>query len=185
MAEYYLISQLPSLDAVSDGTPIPIGEERFLELCREHLSRKALKEIENLTILPPMNPEPTSSALLGAWYEGERNLRLALGKARAEKMNKSFDIGDASMPLDILKVAGDATETENPLEAEKILFAYRLAFLEKLRPMDAFSEDYLFYYGLKLKLISRMRKFDAELGGAAYRDIYDSILNGDRTEAIQ
>ena len=31
MAEYYLISQLPSLDGISDGMPLPIGEERFLE----------------------------------------------------------------------------------------------------------------------------------------------------------
>ena len=30
MAEYYLISQLPSLDGISEATPVPITEERFL-----------------------------------------------------------------------------------------------------------------------------------------------------------
>ncbi len=29
MAEYYLISQLPSLDGISENTPIPITEEQF------------------------------------------------------------------------------------------------------------------------------------------------------------
>ena len=46
MAEYYLISQLPSLDAISDGIQIPITEERFLELCSHHLGKKTLSEIE-------------------------------------------------------------------------------------------------------------------------------------------
>ena len=33
MAEYYLIAQLPSLDGVGENMPVPITEERFLELC--------------------------------------------------------------------------------------------------------------------------------------------------------
>ena len=45
MAEYYLISQLPSLDGISEATPVPITEERFLELCSRYLSPKARKEV--------------------------------------------------------------------------------------------------------------------------------------------
>ena len=41
MAEYYLISQLPSLDGISENTPLPIDEERFFELCGQHLGKKA------------------------------------------------------------------------------------------------------------------------------------------------
>ena len=62
---------------------------------------------------------------------------------------------------------------------------YRLDFLETLRPMDSFSEDFVFYYGLKLRLLERIRKFDEESGETAYRNIYDSIMNGDRSEVIQ
>ena len=74
-------------------------------------------------------------------------------------------------------------DAENPLEAEMLLFNHRINFLESLRPMDNFSEDFVFYYGLKLKLIMRKREFDTKSGQGAYRNIYDFIINGDRLEA--
>ena len=184
MAEYYLISQLPSLDGVSEGTPLPITEERFEELCKQFLGKKGLTEFHKLTLSPSKVPEKSNSSLIETWNEGERNLRLALGKARAAKLNKPFDTENKNLPAELVKVAVTATEFESPLEAENYLSDYRLNFLEALRPMDNFSEDFIFYYGLKLKLISRLRQFDKKLGETAYKNIYDSILNGDRLEAI-
>lgn len=183
MAEYYLISQLPSLDGIGDGTPMPITEERFLELCSRFLGKKALCELENLTLLPPENAEKSTCHLIEAWNTGERNLRLALAKVRADKMNKPFDLQNRSLPFELFRIANAAVEIENPLEAENFLLRYRLGFLETLRPMDSFSEDFIFYYGLKLKLISRIRQFDANLGEATYKEIYNSILNGNKVEA--
>ena len=185
MAEYYLVSQLPSLDGINENTPLPITQERFAELCQRFLGKKAQVELEKLTLVPPRNPERSSSALIEGWNEGERSLRLALAKIRAEKAGKSFDTGNRSFAPALLQAARAAVETESPMEAEKFLNKYRLDFLETLRPMDSFSEDFVFYYGLKLKLIERIRKFDTESGEAAYRNIYDSIINGDRTEVIQ
>lgn len=185
MAEYYLISQLPSLDAVSDNAPLPITEDRFCELCGRFLKKKALREIENLTLTPPVTPEKSNSALVDAWNIGERDLRLALGKARAEKMNKAFNGQSKPFPIELIKATGTAVEIENPMEAELFLSRYRLSFLETLRPMDAFSDDFLFYYGLKLKLLLRIRQFDEKLGEAAYKNIYSSIINGDRLEDKQ
>ena len=185
MAEYYLISQLPSLDAVSDNSPLPITEERFRELCGRFLKKKALCEIENLTLTPPVLPEKSNSVLVEAWNTGERSLRLALCKARADRMGKASDVQSQSLPAELLRAAEAAVETESPLEAELFLSRYRLGFLETLRPMDAFADDYLYYYGLKLKLLLRIRQFDAKLGEAAYKNIYSSILNGDRLEDKQ
>lgn len=183
MAEYYLISQLPSLDGIGENTPLPITEERFLELCSRLLKKKAQHEVEKLTLVPPLNPEKSTSALIEAWNEGERDLRLALAKARADKMNISFDLHDKSLSGELVKTASAAVETESPLEAERFLFNYRLSFLETLRPTDNFSEDFIFYYGLKLKLLLRTRQFDAKLGEGEYRKIYNSILSGDKLEA--
>lgn len=183
MAEYYLISQLPSLDGIGESTPIPITEERFLELCRRFLEKKARDELERLTLVPPRDHERSKSALSEAWHTGERDLRLALAKVRADKMNKPFDLQNVNLPAELLKIANAAAEIENPLEAENFLLRYRLSFLETLRPMDTFSEEYVFYYALKLKLILRIRQFDKPLGEAAYKNIYKSILNGDRLEA--
>ncbi len=185
MAEYYLISQLPSLDGINENTPLPITWERYAELCQRFLGKKAQGELEKLTLIPPRNTEKSSSALIEKWNEGERSLRLALAKLRADKLNKHFDADNQSCPAGLLQSVRTAVEIENPMEAEKFLNKYRLDFLEALRPMDSFSEEFVFYYGLKLKLIERIRKFDSECGEAAYRNIYNSIMNGDRSEVIQ
>jgi hypothetical protein len=185
MAEYYLISQLPSLDGLSENVPMPITEERFLELCERFLSKKTKEALSKLTLMPPRVCENTGSQFLDKWNDGERNLRLVLGKIRAEKMNKAFDAEKIqSAPVELLQAAREAVEIENPLEAEKFLNKYRLEFLESLRPMDSFSEDFVFYYGLKLKIISRIKQFDKESGETAYKNIYSSIINGERLEVI-
>ncbi len=184
MAEYYLISQLPSLDGINENTPLPITSERFEELCGRFLGKKAQEELKKTTLLPSRNPEKSASALIEKWNEGESRLRLALARLRAEKMSKHFDAETQSFPAGLLQAARTAVEYESPMEAEKFLNKYRLDFLETLRPMDSFSEEYVYYYGLKLRLIERIRKFDSESGEAAYRNIYHSIMNGDRTEVI-
>lgn len=183
MAEYYLISQLPSLDGISENAPIPITEEQFLELCSRFLKKSVYGEVEKLTLLPPIDFKETSSVLVDRWNRGEQDLRLALGKARAEKMNKPFDLKNKNLPPQLLKVADRAVEIKNPLEAEDFLLEYRLGFLETLRPMDNFSEDFVLYYGLKLKLLLRIREFDKTIGESTYKNIYNSILGGDRLEA--
>lgn len=185
MAEYYLISQLPSLDGINETTPLPITSERFEELCRRFLGKKANAEFGKLTLAPSRVPEKTSSALIENWNNGERNLRVALAKLRADKLNKQFASDNNSFSPALLQAARAAVEIESPMEAEMFLNKYRLDFLESLRPTDSFSEEYVFYYGLKLKLIERIRKFDAQSGDAAYKKIYSSIMNADRSEVIQ
>ena len=185
MSEYYLISQLPSLDGISENVPLPITEERFFQLCNEISGKKIQNEINKITLLPSKTYEKSSSSLIEQWNNGERNLRLALAKIRADKMKKTFDIENNVLSSELLKIANMATDIESPLEAEKFLNNYRLEFLETLRPMDNFSGEFIYYYGLKLKLISHIRRFDANVGEIEYRNIYDSIMNGDGLEVIQ
>ena len=185
MAQYYLISQLPSLDAVSDSAPLPITQERFDELCARHLDQKSQRVLEQLTLLPSRDCAAGEAGFAQAWNGAERGLRLALAKIRAEKMKKTFDTQKVILSPEQLKAAAEAPALEDPLEAEKYLNRFRLAFLETLRPMDPFSLDYVFYYGIKLKLLQRIRSFDTEAGTAAYRNIYDSIIRGDNQEVTQ
>ena len=184
MAEYYLISQLPSLDGINENSPLPITEERFTELCSRFLGKKSKEAMENLTLSPSRDSESSGYPLIDAWNESERNLRFALGKVRAEKMKKTFDTQNRILPVEYIKAVSTAIEIENPMEAEKYLNRFRLEILELLRPMDGFSDDFIFYYGLKLKLLLRIRLFDKGAGEEAYKNIYNSILNGDRLEAI-
>ncbi len=185
MAEYYLISQLPSLDGVSESTPLPITEERFSELCHRFLSKRACAELDRLSLMPPKSYEKSSSDLIERWNEEERNLRLALAKIRAEKMKKPFDTENINFSHSLIQAARTAVETESPMEAEKFLNNYRLELLETLRPSDSFSENYIYYYWLKLKLLLRIRTFDTQKGEAAYRNIYNSIMNKDASEGVQ
>ena len=144
---------------------------------------KLWSEVKGLTLVPEIDFEQSGYAVVNSWNENERNLRLALAKARADKLGKTFDLQNKNLPAELIKTANAAVETENPLEAEIFLLSYRLGFLETLRPLNTFSEDYIFYYALKLKLIARIRQFDTNLGKTTYKDIYDSILDGDRLEA--
>ena len=185
MAEYYLISQLPSLDGLSDNVPVPITEERFYDVCNRILGKKAQNELSKISLVPPRTYEPTGSVVMESWNRGEQNLRLALGKARAEKLNKQFDAENRTFTADLMQTVRTAVEADSPLEAEKLLNRYRLEFLETLKPMNTFSEEFVFYYCLKLKLILRMRQFDAESGKSAYRNIYDSIMSGEELEVRQ
>ncbi len=185
MGEYYFLSQLPSLDGIGDNSALPITEDRFLELCYQYLGKKAKNEIANLTLTPPRMPEKSYSAVLEKWYEGERKLRIALAKSRAEKMKKKFDLDNEYLPTELSNFVKAVMENESPLEAEKLLNSFRLDFLETLRPMDNFSEEAVFYYGLKLKLLHRIRRFDTDIGSTAYKNIYKSIIDGDRLEDVK
>ena len=185
MAEYYLISQLPSLDGLNDNTPLPISQERFMDLCQRFLSKKAMAALEKLTPVPSRIPEDSGFQLIDSWNWGERNLRLALAKLRAEKMGKNFHADAQTFSTELLQAVRTAVDIESPMEAEKFLNRYRLEFLETLRPTTPFNEEYLLYYGLKLKLIERIRLFDTASGEIAYQNIYNSIMNGDRSEVIQ
>lgn len=182
MAEYYLISQLPSLDGIGESMPLPITVERFLGLCGEHLGKKAQIELKNMTLTPKKDLESSDSALLCEWNRRERDLRLAMAKIRAAKMQKTFDTGEFSPDPETVKTANAALGMTDPMEAEKYLDGYRLELLESLRPSDGFSLDYVYYYGLKLMLMQRARRFDADAGKTAYKNIYDSVLNGDGLE---
>ncbi len=185
MAEYYLISQLPSLDGISENSPLPITEERFAELCHRFLGKRSQEILKKITLSPPKNTVGSGSALIDDFNESERNLRFALGKVRADKMKKAFDTGNRILPVEYIKAANTVMEMENPMEAEKYLNRYRLEILETLKPLDNFSEGYVYYYGLKLKLLLRIRRFDTNAGEQAYKNIYDSIINGDKLEAKQ
>ncbi len=185
MAQYYLMAQLPSLDAVGESGPLPITEERFYELCDRFLGKRASSALYKITLSPPRTKKKSGNTLIDAFHDGERNLRLALGCVRAKKMKKDFDAELGEIPAEYLQNARTAAELKDPLASERFLNKCRLELLESLRPADPFGESSVFYYALKLKLLLRVRKFDEEAGRSAYRNIYASVLNGSEQEAEQ
>ena len=178
MNQYYLIAQLPSLDIANETTALPITEERFCELCKSNLGKKAWNALNGLTLVPKKQNKKSGYSFIDRWNKWEKNFRLVLAVARADKMKKPYEGETGEISAELLQTVRQAVELEDPLEAERYLTRVRLDFLETLRPADSFSESMLFYYALKLKLILRIQQFDKRMGQDAYRKIYGSIMYG-------
>lgn len=173
--QYYLVSQLPAIENI-DSKQLPITEKYYKDLCSRFLDAKSLKIVENLSLEPPKKEEPTGSAFLDAWNDRERCLRMALAQVRALKMKKEFDVLPGGCTADILQAARTAVGMDSPLSAEEFLNKYRMEALKSLTPIDSFSVDAVFAYGIGLMLAARMKKFDVENGKVSYHKIYDEIL---------
>ena len=140
MNQYYLIAQLPSLETAGETTALPITEERFYELCKSNLGERAWNALSGLTLVPKRQDKKSGYSFIDRWNGWERNFRLALAGARAEKMKKPFEGEKAELSGELFQKIRRAVEMEDPLEAERYLTRIRLDFLETLRPADSFSE---------------------------------------------
>ena len=179
MAYYYLVSQLPNISSAEGKSALPLNQTSFKELCGRFLSEDEKPVLNGLSLVPPKEGSSTGSVFLDTWYEKERNLRYALAQIRAQKMKKDSSPLPAGVTADIVQAARTAVGMDSPLSAEQFLYDYRIRLLDELRPLDSFSVDAVYAYGLKLLLVERMKKFDAEIGKTSYHKIYDSILDGD------
>lgn len=182
MNQYYLVSQLPGLDGLDERSSLPIHTSEFKEVCSRFLGPNGMKTLDSLSLIPNREGVSTGSELVDAWNYNERLLRLALGSVRASNMKKPFDVGDVILPSDMVQAARTAIGLGDPLAAEQYLNRYRVEALDRLRPLDSFCEDAVYYYGLKLMLLERIRTFDKQKGIDSYQRIYNSILNGDNQE---
>ena len=174
--QYYLVAQLPSFSVTDGDQKLPITVEYYKELCSRFFDAKSLKILSELSLVPPLKESSTGSDFVDTWYRRERSLRSALARVRALKMKKEADILDSSWTADIFQTARTAVGMENPLEAEHFLNQYRVDTINTIAPLDEFSVEAVFAYGLKLMLAERMRKFNVDKGFASYHTIYDNIL---------
>lgn len=174
--QYYLVSQLPDISAASEKANLPITEKYYRDLCSRFLEKEDLAVLESLSLEPPKDVVSTGSDFLDKWYDNERSLRYALVQVRAQKMKKDPGNIPVSINADIVQAARTAVGMNSPLSAEQYLYEYRLSVLNNLSPMNGFSVDAVFAYGIKLMLLERMKKFNKEKGTESYHKIYDAIL---------
>lgn len=174
--QYYLVSQLPDISSAGDKSVLPITEKYYRDLCSRFLDNENLKVLELLSLEPPKNVIKTGSVFLDKWFENERCLRFSLGQVRAQKLKKDSGPMPISCTQDIIQTARTAVGMGSPLSAEQFLFDYRISVLNNIQPLDNFSTDAVFAYGIRLMLVERMKKFDKEKGTDSYHKIYDTIL---------
>jgi len=174
---YYLVAQLPSFSTSDDANyKLPITVEYYRDLCQRFMNPKDAETAKKLSLEPPREGESTGSAFLDGWYTKERNLRLALAQLRALKMKKETKDLGSTTDGEVIQVARTATGMDSPLSAEQFLNEYRLSVLDKIAPLDIFSVDAVYNYGLRLMLAERMKKFNRDEGLTSYHKIYDEIL---------
>jgi len=176
MDYYYLVSQLPNISGSEGKSALPLSSSEFIELCCRFISEAEKKVVQELSLTPPRESTKTGSDFLDTWYEKERFLRFALAQIRAQKMKKDSVVLPSGCTADIVTAARTAVGMDSPLSAEQYLYDYRMKLLDELRPLDSFSIDAVYAYGIKLMLVERMRKFDMENGKSSYHKIYDTIL---------
>lgn len=174
--QYYLVSQLPEFTVSDDKTVLPITYEYYYDLCSRFLSKNEMKILDGLSLEPSLNDSKTGSDFVDNWNYKEKSLRLALAQIRALNMKKKFSASADSIAPDAVQAARTASGMDSPLAAEQFLNQYRLSVIESMRPTDGFSVDAVLSYGLKLKLATRMKKFDEAAGLASYKKIYNRIL---------
>ena len=171
-----MVSQLPDISAAGEKSALPITEKYYRDLCSRFFDAKQIEILNKLSLEAPKFPEPTGSDFLDKWYGFERALRYALVQVRAQKMKKDAGSVPVSISADLLQAARTAVGMDSPLSAEQFLYEFRLGVLNELQPMDYFSSDYVFAYGIRLMLLERIRKFNKEKGTDSYHKIYDTIL---------
>ena len=177
MAYYYLVAQLPNISSTESKTALPLNSSQFRELASRYISEGEKAVLDGLSLVPPKELSSTKSVFLDTWYEKERNLRFALAQIRAQKMKKDSVPLPPGCTADIITAARTAVGMDSPLSAEQFLYEYRLRLLEDIRPLDGFSIDAVYAYGVKLMLVERMRKFEVENGKTSYHSLYDNILD--------
>jgi len=173
---YYFVSQLPAFSATAEAGKLPITTDYFLDLCKRFMPKKDADVVESLSLEPPRELVATGSSFLDTWYTKERNLRMALAQIRALKMKKEAKDIPITTDGEVIQAARTATGMDSPLSAEQFLNEYRMAVLDKIAPLDNFSVDAVYNYGLHLMLAERMRKFNKDEGLTSYRKLYDEIL---------
>lgn len=174
--QYYLMSQLPDISAAAEKATMPITEKYYRDLCSRFLDKKQLSVLEGLSLEPPKTAVDTGSGFLDRWYDYERCLRYALLQIRAQKMKKEAGAIPVSCTADIVQAARTAVGMDSPLAAEQFLYEHRLGILNAIQPIDNFSIDAVYAYGIRLMLAQRMKRFDREQGTDSYHKIYDTIL---------
>lgn len=174
---YYFVATLPW---VSYGDAPPKSSEEFREECAAHLAPGDAALLQYCTYNAAAatgNARATGSAFLDALLARERTLLLNLAHLRAARLKRQLPGEPPRGTSDAEAAAKAAFEMGDPLEAEVFLDRGRWDAIDALVGLDSFSVNNVYAYLMKLQLLERRQRFDAEKGFAGYKGLYDTIMN--------
>lgn len=145
------------------GRPSPLSFDTFCERCREHLSPADAVVLEDLITGGARSEHP----FVVAWRERETRLRNAVARARASRLGR--EVGPYLRPergfdMYTLKAVEEAFARPTPVERELELDRFRWQVLEELAGRALFSIEAVLAYALRLRLVERWSRLEAEPG---------------------
>jgi len=174
---YYFAATLPWLNY--DDKP-PMSSEEFRNQCYA-LLKPSDAALLRFCYYDPMlaveTVQPTGSDFIDLFMARERTLNLNLAFLRAAKLKRPSP-GDPPHEVPRAEaVAKAAFDMNDPLEATIYIDKARWGALDAMIGLNSFGVNNIYAFLMKLQLLERRQKFDAEKGVAAYRELYNSILN--------
>jgi hypothetical protein len=174
---YYFAATLPYINY---GDKPPISSVDFREECYRVLTAEDAALTEYCCYDPQVavkTVEPTGSEFIDFFILRERILHLSLAFLRAGRLKRP---SQEEPPHDVPRaeaLARSAFEMTDPLEAAMFIDRARWGALDVELPINYSSVHNIFGYLLKLQLLERRGRFDAEKGIAEFHVCYDTILN--------
>ncbi|HOX12323.1 MAG TPA: DUF2764 family protein [Spirochaetia bacterium] len=179
-AYYYLRSTLPTLLPASAP---PFSFRGFLDRCEGRM-----RDADFLVLAAAGDTEAEdaetvrrvrASRVLSSFRTWDKALRNELARLRAHKLGRAPEkfLRPGDPEWDGIRAAQAAAQCEDPLEGELIIEREKWAYLERLEAGHYFDLEALAAYALKLRILERKARFEAERGEASYRTAYHEILD--------
>lgn len=167
---YYFAASLPMLGWESKP---PMTVESFLEECQRLLDNSDYTLMHAL--LTQDDPQVgTEDPVANAWIRFNRNFRNELAWFRAGRLNKDplpFVRGHRWPDPFLAEQIQQAARITNPWEAQKAMDKIVWRFLDELATGQYFNWEFLFVYGLKLKILQRHREYHSPAGRQALYEL--------------
>ncbi len=184
-AFYYLVSSLPMLFHAE--VPLMPSNE-FLAACADFLSDIEMKELNELSLIPPEDYSETSNSAAVAWYAWEVCLRNALVNLRTKGKNaegENFLREEADFFSEIDKGTLEAFNKSTPLETENALDKLRWTKLDDMEVGHTFDFFTLCVYKLRLMLCEKQTLLNKEEGSVNFDKIVEDIYKKSQIHPMQ
>lgn len=165
MSYPYLVSTLPMLGI--DKQP-PMTLEAFVELCQEQLDSADFQELE---VLLSEEGQPTRNSFIKAWRAAETQLRNAVARARAAKLDgvdaNKWLRTHSGFDVTLENGVASAFQERDPALRQKALDLILWDKADELAGYDEFSLEAIFAYAIQLKICNiRSSQTDSEKGAS-------------------
>lgn len=164
----YFISSLPAL---SYGQPAQITEAAFREACVTGLDGAVAASVAALLDGSPF-AGGASSAWVEAWNGKEAEIRLAVARRRAARLGvPPPETLACVMDTRIEPAVNAAFEEVNPLRREEALDRLRWQLADEMQGVQPFSENVIYAYAVKLRLVLRFQSLSPEAGKIVFSQL--------------